>query len=721
LGLAIDLEDKKGKSPDRYHGPGIFVLGMFCTWEGSDLEGRERRTITMRAWTCFVLALVVWVISKFVFAQEAPKDSGAEVTMGEVVVTGTRYEERVEKIPANVTIIDEIAIKNSNAVSVPDLLRSEEGIVVRDPLGNGRTAAVDLRGFGETGPYNTLVLVDGRRVNEIDLSGVDWTQIPISQIERIEILRGAGSVLYGDMAVGGVINIITKTPSKTPAFSAAGSLGSYNMKKGLFSLGGGEGKVAASVYGNYDSTDGYRQNNDYLARDLGGKAILDATDSLRFTLSGSYHKDHYGLPGALTLAQVNANPRASESPFDTAKTEDGYVKLGLDLDLGDYGNILSDFSYKSRGSDTNWISSNFVEDSMIHTWAITPRYVLKADIFKHRNTLIGGIDLDSSTEGATSFFGTPPSPSGHADIGRKTYGVYLSDEYSILERLTLSLGGRVEHADYDLHEKDLTGFLAPLDATVKEDENAYSAGLTWLYSGKSSLFARVNRSFRFPLTDELVVFDYVAGTIRVNSNLQPQTGQDYELGIRHFLTSKLEVDLTLYRADINHEIYFNRLTFANENYEKTLHQGIEVGSKAELFDRLTLFGNYTYEQATFEGGPFDGNTIPAVPRNKFNLGFHVHDVIPGFIFSAVYNYVDSSYLISDQANEFPKLENYYTLDLRLSYAWKRINAFVGVNNVTDQKYSEYGVVGEQPPGTAPQPFFYPSPERNWLAGIEVAF
>jgi len=661
-----------------------------------------------------IVLILLWPIRAF--AQNELKSSPTSATMQEVVVTGTRYEERVEKIPANVTIIDEKSIKNSNAASVPDLLRDAEGIVVRDVLGNGRTAEVDLRGFGESAPANTLILVDGRRVNEIDLSGVDWTQIPIDQIERIEIIRGTGSVLYGDNAVGGVINIITKTPSQEPALSAGGSVGSYGMKQGRFSVSGGRGKVAASLYGNYDSTDGYRQNNDYLAKDVGGKAVLDATDSLRLSLSGSYHKDDYGLPGALSLDELHANRRASESPLDRANTEDGYAKLGLDLDLGNYGNVVGDFSYRGRESDTNWVSQDFVQESSIDTWAILPRYILKSDIFEHQNTLIGGVDLYRSDQSTQSFFGAVPSPSGLADIRRQTHGVYLTDEYPLLEKLILSLGGRLEYADYDLHQKDLTGFLAPLDATVKENENAYTAGLTWLYSGKSSLFARVNRSFRFPLTDELVVFDYLAGTIRVNSDLKPQTGRDYEMGIKHFITPKLQVNLTLYRADINHEIFFNRLTFANENYDETLHQGMEAGVKAELFDRVMIFGNYTYERATFQGGIFDGDDLPAVPRNKFNAGFQLHDVYPGLVFSAVFNYVGSSYLISDQANRFEKLDNYYAIDVRVSYARKRVRAFVGVNNLTDQEYSEYGVIG----GVTPSPFFYPSPERNWLAGIEVA-
>jgi iron complex outermembrane receptor protein len=318
----------------------------------------------------------------------------------------------------------------------------------------------------------------------------------------------------------------------------------------------------------------------------------------------------------------------------------------------------------------------------------------------------------------SGFLSSVTTLTGVADISKDSYGFYFNDEFSVTDTLILSLGARYEKAEYDLHQIDLSAFpLAPLDETIKDSEPAYLAGLTWLYDGKSSLFARANRSFRFPLTDELVLFDYVAGKIRVNTELQPQTGDHYEVGIRHEFSPMFQANLTLFRADINDEIYYNRLTFTNENYDETLHQGVEVGGRADLFSHLTLFGNYTYEKATFEGGPFDGNEIPAVPQRKFNVGFRLHDIVPGLVFSAVYNYVGSSYLVSDQANQFEKLESYYTIDVKLSYTWKWINAFVGVNNLTDQQYSEYGVVG----GFTSIPFFYPAPERNWLAGIEVTF
>jgi iron complex outermembrane receptor protein len=126
-----------------------------------------------------------------------------EVTLEEVVVTATRDTQEIRKIPANVTVITKDEIEQSNSKTVVDLLRNEADVVVRDFYGNGKTASVDIRGFGETGTLNTLVLIDGRRVNEIDLSGVDWSQISLDQVERIEIVRGSGTVLYGDNAIEG--------------------------------------------------------------------------------------------------------------------------------------------------------------------------------------------------------------------------------------------------------------------------------------------------------------------------------------------------------------------------------------------------------------------------------------------------------------------------------------------------------------------------------------
>lgn len=678
----------------------------------------------MKQWIWAVVAVLAILIPASLFAEEAKEDSRTDVVMEEVVVTGTRSEERIEKIPANVTVIDQEDIKNSNAKNVTDLLRSEQGIVVRDLLANGKSAQVDLRGFGETAPYNNLVLVDGRRVNEIDLSGVDWTQIPLDEIERIEIVRGTGTVLYGDNAVGGVINLITKTPSDRFAASAGAIAGSYSRNKDYVSISGGHGPLAASLYGSYDATQGYRENNIYRAKDGGGKIVYDVAQFLSLNLSGSYHTDEYGLPGPLTKEQLSVNRRASLDPLDKAETKDGYLKLGSDLFFGNSGNLVMDVSYRDRNIKSDFPDSLFpyVLESHIDTYGFTPRYVHKADLMGHKNTLITGVDfywIDQDLKTYSGSFSPSTTLTGVANISRDSYGLYVNDDFSVLETLILTLGARHEKAEYDLSQRDLSAFfpLASLDETVKESENAYTAGLTWLYSGKSALFGRYNRSFRFPLTDELVLFDYWAGKIRVNEDLKPQTGDHYEVGVKHFFSPNFQVNLTLYRAEIDNEIFYNKTTFTNENYDETLRQGVEIGCRADFFNWLTLYGNYTYEKATFRDGPFDGKDIPAVPRNKFNLGLRIHDLIPNLVFSADYHYAGDSDLISDQANLFEKLDGYYTLDLRVSYAWKWLNGFVGVNNLTDQKYSEYGVLG----GFTPTPYYYPAPERNWVAGIDLRY
>jgi len=680
----------------------------------------------MKRIVSFTVVLFLSSFPLLAFAQETEEKEEKEVVLEEVVVTATREKREMSKVPANVTVITEKDIKNSNAKTILDLLRTEEGIVVKDLLGIGK-AQVDLRGFGETGPLNTLVLVDGRRVNEIDLSGVDWTQIPLDRVERVEIVRGTGSVLYGDNAVGGVINIITKTPVEKLTARAGTIFGSYGRFREEASLSGGLENIVGSLFVSYDSTNGYRDNNEFRTRDVGGKIVFDPTEYLSFNLSGAYHRDEFGLPGPLTEAQLAVDRRTTTRPFDETETIDQYVNLGGDWDMGKYGRIVADVSYREREGEDEFVSSSSATERNLGTWSFTPRYSWSGSLFDRENTFIAGVDIYGSDLDVDFFFGTPLVPSGLTDIERDSYGFYVSDDFSILENLIFSLGARHERVQYDLKQADFLFGLDPLDDTIRDNENAYSAGLTFLYSERSSLFMRINRSFRFPLTDELVLFDFFTGSILLNPDIKPQRGCHYELGIRHFyapdiqalrfLNADLEARATLFRAEIKDEIFFNFATFTNENHPETLHQGVEIGSKVDLFRRLTLFGNYTFEKATFQDDPFEINDIPAVPRHKANLGFRIYDIIPGLIFSTTYNFVGSSYVISDQANQFDKQSKYYTVDARISHEWKWFKAFVGVNNITNREYLEYAVLGGFPTVRN----FYPAPERNWVVGFEAVF
>jgi len=644
----------------------------------------------------------------FLFAQEK------EVTLEGVVVTATRDAEEIRKIPANVTVITKEQIEEAHVETVVDLMRDQAGVMVKDIYGNGKSATVDVRGFGETAAPNTLVLVDGRRVNEIDLSGVDWTQIALDQIERIEIVRGSGSVLYGDNAVGGVINIITKKPEKPFSFQTGVALGSYNYNKEYGSVSGKWGPLSAILSMGYNATDGYRENGLLRAKNVGGKIIYDLNDNISFSLSGAFNRDKQGLPGGLTQADIDLlGRRATLTPDNQAKTDDGYGDLGAKVKLWDIGRIEVGLSYRDREVknilDFPADFYTYKDKRSINTWGFTPKGILEKPLWIFPNKLIFGLDFyqsDSKVDSEATFFGFPSS--NLSDITQRSVGLYFLDEFSILEKLILSFGYRYQGVTYDIFQENPV-----FKDNVKDWEPAWNVGLTYLFGEKSSAFLSIRRSFRFPTTDELIL---VYPVPQVNPAIKPQTGYDYEAGVRYAFNDKIEANLTLFWIDTYNEFFFNPVTFVNGNYPKTQRRGVEIGGKATPFSWLSVWANYSYIQPILKGRLFSGNQIPGVPTSKGAIGASIRPW-KGFLLSANMTLVGSQYMISDWANQVEKLPGYYTFDTRLSYTWKGLNAFFGVNNITNHKYSELAVTN----ATGTRQLFYPSPERNFFGGVSYTF
>jgi iron complex outermembrane receptor protein len=618
------------------------------------------------------------------------------VDLGEVVVTPTKIEEEIRKIPANVTVITEEDIASSNAQIVLDLLRTEVGVIVRDWTGSGTTSQVDLRGFGETAGSNTLVLVDGRRVNEIDISGVDWTQIPLDQVERIEVVRGSGSVLYGDNATGGVINIITKVGKGKPSFEVGTSFGSFELDRERASFGGSTKNSSYSLRASHQSTDGYRDNSDFETRDFGAKFSHNFNDRFSLGLSGGYHKADYGLPGALSEDELSSDRRQTRYPDDDADCKDYYLRIEPENAFGNFGNLKTDISFRRRKVDSDFPSMSYIQKSKFDTTGFCPEYILGKAIFGHQNKFIAGIDgykVRVTIDMASSFL------TDKQDIDKDSLGYYLHDSFTLSDKLILTAGYRYERQKFDFH---------PDKATL--DEEASSIGLVYLYKDDSSLFANLAKSFRFPKTDEY--FSVFAG---FNKDLIPQTADHYELGVRHCFSSSLRTNLTLFSMHIDDEIYYDPITFGNENYDETRHQGVELSIDTKI-KKIDVFGNYTYTEATFKGGDYDDNDIPAVPSNKATVGIRF-DMREGFKIVVTANYIDKRYFISDQRNQVDRLGDYITTDLKLSYRWKDLVGFVGVNNLFNKGYCEYGALD----WTGAKGYYYPSPKRNFVVGFSSKF
>jgi iron complex outermembrane recepter protein len=634
--------------------------------------------------------------------------AGDEVSLEEIVVTAKRYEEKLPGVPAHVTVITEEDIKNSPSQNIPDLLKTEAGIHVYDIGGNRRNIAVDLRGFGETASLNTLVLVDGRRINQADLSGVDWFQLPIERVKKIEIIRGGtGSVLYGDNAAGGIINIITK---EGEAFNGGAEIsgGSYGTFKSSAYAGGALNNFSAHLSAGYLKSDGYRDNGDTDAKDFGINANSAFNDFIKLNFSFGFHKDRTGLPGALKESDFEAGiaRTGSTHPRDFIDVEDYYFQLSPQVSFSGDSLFQVDTSCRKRSffsfASGDW--GNFTGDSLISTVMVSPRVILKTDMGKLKNSLVLGFDYQKSDNDITNdsvFFGLRNT--GKFDLGKENSGCYFHNEITAAEILKVSAGYRHDRAEFRFDP----GY--PERADMKKD--AYTAGINYAFYEKSYVYLGFSRSFRYPLIDELYSFF----TNTVNINLRAQTSDNYEMGIRYYFSDNIYTHINFFRIDTDDEIFFNPLSFQNENLDgATRRNGAEISLGARISEWLMLKGAYAYTDAEIRGGVFEGKSFPNVPMHAASF-----EAIssPGKGFTFVLNgvYIGKRPFVSDFPNAFDDQKNYVVLNGKLYYKWKSITAFLDIYNLTNKRYSEYGSVSSFPAEKA----FYPSPKRNFLAGLKV--
>lgn len=662
------------------------------------------------------VVLMVGVLSASFNGIVLAEDNG--VDLEKIVVTPYRYTESLANTPASVSVIDSDQISKSNVSTTVDLLSELSGVVVKDWTGNGSKAAVDIRGFGEQSALNTLVLVDGRRVNEIDLSGVSWRQIPLEQIERIEVLKGGfGSVLYGDNAVSGVINIITKRGADKPvSVEVTGEYGSYDTNKENIIISGTIKKINYFLNYGREQTHGYR-NNTYLdANNFSSKLgyDIDATGtSLRF--SQGYSKSNYGLPGALSSADLaKFNRRYSAYGDDHAKDTDYNFNLGIDQLTGDFGKLSFDSSIRKRQTFSNFIGANAgynpIVKSRIDTLGFNPKYVLDKKILSLANKAIFGFDFYRYDFNSDTFDLSVTKQSDNY-VRKVSTAFYFQDQLALTDNFTLTGGYRYEDIDYDFNYNDYSVFWPnpPIDSKVSLKSTAYNLGLTYKYD-KGNIYINHNKGFRSPATDEYFVWGVF------NPNLKQQDSKNLEIGLRHKFSELLDLGISGYLMALKNELYYNPASYSNENYDKTRHQGVEVDFTSKLPMGFNIAGNYSFQHAVFKDGEYDGKHIPMVPSHKFNLG--LAHFFTEFISAGVsLNYMSSRRFINDEANQWPSLKQAFTVDLKMNFEKDNFRVTGGISNLFNEKYYEYGVCNAATGAVN----YYPASGRSFFIKVSRKF
>jgi iron complex outermembrane receptor protein len=639
--------------------------------------------------------------------------------LDDIVVTAARMPQPLMEVPANVSIVTKEDIEEMGALTVIDVFKQEPGVFTSNLTNNPKSAQVDIRGYGEAAPQNVLFLVDGRRINSIDLSGTDLAQIPIEAIERVEIYRGPATVLYGDNAVAGVINIITKKGEGKPAFKAGATAGSHATYSSAMSAFGKEGKFSYYTLGSSYNTDGYKQNNNLQMKDLFGSFTLDALENLSFSLKAGYHKDRYGLPGSLTytdLAHGLYNRRNSKTPFDRGFTEDSFTDLGADIKLTREITLSVYGSYRDRRNPYYYEAFLYDGRNTTQTYAFTPKITVNTPVFGLKNSLVAGFDYYHVPADISGFSIIPSYRiNSTSRITRTDRAFYVNDDFTPIKDLTFGLGYRLQKVTYDFDYNDSCGFIKPINVTDHEQKDAYRFSANYLLGKKGNIFVTWAKGFRLPATDE---FFNPYNTPPVNPNLAAQVTKELDAGVRYNIADWIGGGVTYFQAKTDNEIYYNPYTIFNGNYDKTKRQGVEAALHLTFTKNLTLDLLYSYTDATFGGRVFDGNRIPLVPRDKFSSKLTY--IWRGLTANAILTYLGPRYLISDQQNQLPMLPGTTLIDLNVKYTFKGTQAYFGIKNVTGKRYSEYGAASYTF-GGLPVRNFYPSAERQFVAGLSYAF
>ncbi len=624
----------------------------------------------------------------------------------EVVVTATRFKEPQHEVPVGVTVIDAEQIRASTAASVPELLMQVPGIHVRDNSGSPNQQ-VDMRGFGIFGDQNTLVLLDGRRISENEQASVNWAAIPLSAIERIEIMRGSGAVLYGAGATGGTINIITKAPAldRKSAFLGAG-IATYNtsdLRAGFNLAGGSAGLI---VNGSHLATDNYRANNQLRQDDA--QADLRYTGA-RGTLYAKFGGDdqQLQLPGSLTQAQIAVNPRQAATPGDFSHISGGYGNLGGELMLGD-AELALDAGYRGKQANSAFFVATAFRNnisSQVAVTSVTPRAKIPFTFGGVPNTLVTGVDWDD-----WNFDSTASAFVSHSVATQRDSAWYLQDTLALGKATVLSIGGRTQRTSYNVAE-----IIGGAAATRDRDFRAYEIAARHKLTDVWSVYGKFGTSFRLPNINDN--FNLFTGAIAL---LEPQTSHDREIGAELKL-GRAAYRLALYSIDTNNEIHLDPIAFNNVNLPPTRRYGAELEGKWNFSPALSVSANYTYTVAKFRSGSFGGidvadKDVPLVPHAMANLGVS-WQFLPRTHLNAQANYVGEQRFDSDETNTFnAKMPGYTLVDLKLSHEYRGWSFNTGVKNLFNEKYFTYGVFTGFPTFNA-----YPAAERSVFVSAQYDF
>ncbi len=605
--------------------------------------------------------------------------------MDEVVVSATKTEETIRNVVNSVIVLDEFDIEESPAKSFGELLANEAGVDWRT-YGNygGASSTLQLRGMDGD---ETQVLINGVPLNSPSLGSANVSKVPLNSIERVEVVKGSGSVLYGSGAMAGTVNIITKSPQREQpvfkAFSGYGTDETYEMalEQGMFVFGDLGYYLTATQRG----TDGERENSRLNHKDLSGKLLLDKGKLLKTSLFAQYIDRDYGVPGINPPANA-ATPNASfpfyngdvASLVNHSEDQDGYYVfeldsspfawLGVNLQI-DYTDMEA-YSYQRN----NYNGQGFKSRIDNEVWG----YELNAELTPKDNLkLLVGTDYHDHdwknlTRNLDAGGNETTSTSNKAKIHSKS--TYYEVQFRPIKEFKALAGMRHEaHSTFGNINLPHYGFvMTPVENLNVKFNNG--------------------KHFKAPTPNDLFWPEDVF--TKGNPNLEAQRGWHSDLTVEaSLLDNALFVTGSYFEWDIKGKIDWafdpgiGKWTPTNLN--SSVGDGWELAAKYAPSSTWDVSIDYTYTQATdkLQSGERDAQHL-ANHKAKIS-GVYRWDF--GLTASATARYTGArDYYRSSSLTATDTLPSYVTTDIKLEQVLaENYKVSLSVNNLFDENYDTY--------------------------------
>lgn len=631
-------------------------------------------------------ALAVASVFPFsVFAQES------SAKLEPVLVSATGIEMEDVDAPYASEVHSREDIERSGTSTLFDYLARYTSVNVQPNFGNRFTPSIDMRGYGVTDGYqNVVISVNGRRLNNIDMVPQLIGAIPLGDIERIEITKGSGSVMHGDGAMAGAIQIHTR---QRTGVTLEGYVGSHGASGQTVSAGYAQERFAMSASGDKAYHGGFSRRDPSGKRD---RSDMDSwqvgltgtpVDALRLSFDAGRTSIDTRYPRPMTEDQFDQDP--SQHPgganYNQQKLVSDYWQAGFELDLT--SDLTLNVSH-SREDKSSKFSSGFASD------------------YDHESTDLAlhfRRDQVGLTVGYQLFDGRRISADNKTDKDNSAWFVQGSYE---LNRLLLSAGWRSERVKY--------AYRPDVGATLKDDAdlNAWDVGANYRLDDTWSVFANYNSAFQAPDIDRF--FMWGGG---FNAFIDPAKARTINVGLNR-ATDVHRLKATVFHSRLRNEIYYNNDTFTNTNIDRSRKYGVELQNTWLIGERYTTSLNYAWTRAIIDredsgGGAFDGKDLPGVSRHAVQAALSIKMGENGNL-NLAHSWRSRAYAANDFDNSDGRAQRAYnSTDVSYRHRFARdIEVYASVANLFERENGMW----VQANRVYPIDF-----ERTWRIGAKISF